>query len=356
MMIETTGNLLQARAEALVNTVNTVGVMGKGIALQFKKAYPAMFNEYKRAAKEGELQLGRVQVWSTGQLTGPRYIINFPTKGHWRASSRLRDVESGLDDLVRVVRELGIKSIAIPPLGCGNGGLVWRDVEPKIRAAFDSQPHVEVLLFAPSGAPAAEDIRVATPVPQMTTGRAALVQVLRRYTEQALMAPSLIESQKLIYFLQASGEPLRLNFAANRYGPYADNLRHVLHTVEDHYLSGFGDGSASVQQAEPLTVIPGAAESAACVLAEHPATQQRIDRVLELAEGFESAYGLELLATVHWLATEATASQVTDAELTERVWQWSPRKARMFTEAHVRAALEALRTHGWLVSEPVMLA
>lgn len=351
MIKETTGNLLRADAEALVNTVNTEGVMGKGIALQFKKAYPAMYDDYRAAAKRGEVRLGRVHVWPTGHITGPRYVINFPTKGHWKSRSKISDIETGLVDLVEVLQRLEIKSIAVPPLGCGNGGLAWRDVRPRIIEAFAKVPDVEVLLFAPEGAPAAAEIVTTNERPEMTPGRAALVEMVHRYTLQSFMAPGLIESQKLMYFLQVAGEPLRLNFAANRYGPYADNLRHVLNVVEGHFISGFGDGSATVAEAEPLTVLPGAADEAELKLKDADVTRDRIDRVLELAAGFESAYGLELLATVHWVATHGSVSD--DETLARKVWDWSPRKARMFTSEHVRTALDALRGQGWLGEELV---
>ena len=262
MIKETSGDLLRADAEALVNTVNTEGVMGKGIALQFKKAYPAMYENYRAAAKAGEIRLGHVQVWPTGQMTGPKYIINFPTKGHWKSRSRITDIEAGLTDLITTIRELGISSIAVPPLGCGNGGLRWRDVEPRIVRAFEQVPDVDVLLFAPDGAPAASEMAKSTGRPEMTPGRAALVDLMHRYTLQSFMAPGLIESQKLMYFLQVAGQPLRLNFKQHFYGPYADNLRHVLNVVEGHFISGFGDGSAPVAEAEPLSVLPGAANEA----------------------------------------------------------------------------------------------
>ena len=353
MIKEIAGNLLQADADALVNTVNTVGVMGKGIALQFKKAYPAMFVDYTSAVKAGDIELGKVHVWPTEHMTGPRYIINFPTKGHWRARSRLHDIEAGLEDLVRVVRDLQIRSIALPPLGCGNGGLDWRDVRPLIVQTFAQEEDVDVLVFPPKGAPTASQMPTATTRPKMTAGRAALVEILRRYTQQAMTPPSLIESQKLMYFLQAAGEPLRLNFAANRYGPYADNLRHVLHMVEGHFIHGYGDASAPVQEAEPLTVLPGATEEAVAALAERADTRSRIDRVLDLAAGFESAYGLELLATVHWLATQADHQQVSEDYLVGQVEGWSPRKSRMFTANHVQSALAALRDRGWLAGQAV---
>lgn len=142
------GNLIRADADALVNTVNTVGVMGKGIALQFKRAYPKMFNDYKIATRRDEIRLGSMHVWETGQIR-PRYIINFPTKSHWRAASKLRDIEAGLVDLIRIVSDLSITSIAVPALGCGNGGLRWSDVEPLIRSASAALPHVRFVLYPP---------------------------------------------------------------------------------------------------------------------------------------------------------------------------------------------------------------
>ncbi len=346
MISESHGNLLQADVDALVNTVNTVGVMGKGIALQFKRAFPDMYQAYSRAAKRGEVHLGSMHVWSTGQLTGPRFIINFPTKGHWKASSRMTDIERGLDDLIRVIREEGIRSVAVPPLGCGNGGLGWSAVEPLIRAKLEPLSDVEILLFPPSGAPASASMPTAERAPRMTAGRAALIGLLANYSRHALAEPSLIEAQKLMYFLQLAGEPLRLDFQGHHYGPYADNLRPVLRDVEGQYLSGFGDGSTPVQQAEPLTVLPGAEAAAQPVLERHPETKKRIDRVLELIEGFESAYALELLATVHWLLSRDENRDL-DA-VVAAVREWSPRKGRMFTPEHIRIAVDALESRGWV--------
>ncbi|MFX0581338.1 macro domain-containing protein [Nocardia nepalensis] len=146
---ETTGNLLDADTEALVNTVNTVGVMGKGIALEFRRDYPDMFEAYRNACERGDVQLGKMHVWKTGAPERPRYIINFPTKGRWRPRSNLSDIESGLTDLVKVVTELGITSIAIPPLGCGHGGLAWSAVRPLIVSAFSAPPHVDARVYPP---------------------------------------------------------------------------------------------------------------------------------------------------------------------------------------------------------------
>lgn len=145
------GNLLTAPADALVNTVNTVGVMGKGLALQFRETYPAMFQAYRTDCEAGVVRLGRMHVFDLGGLVGgPRWIINFPTKGHWRDPSRLADIESGLTDLVTKVGQLSIQSIAIPPLGCGLGGLDWKDVRPRIEHAFLNLPKVRVLLYEPT--------------------------------------------------------------------------------------------------------------------------------------------------------------------------------------------------------------
>ena len=215
-MIETTkGNLLKAPAEALVNTVNTVGVMGKGIALQFRQAFPEMYRAYEKACENGDVQLGQVQVFDLGGLVGgPRWIINFPTKGDWRAKSRLADVERGLADLIDQVRKLRIKSIAVPPLGCGNGGLEWKEVRPRIEQAFAALPDVHVLLYEPAGAPKSAVMPNKTTRPKLTLGQATLVGLMDRYLK-GLLDPcvSLLEIHKLMYFLKAAGEDMpRLTF------------------------------------------------------------------------------------------------------------------------------------------------
>lgn len=151
MIREQSGNLLSADVEALVNAVNTVGVMGKGIALQFKQTYPEMFQEYARAARAGEVQIGAMHLWATDATSGPRFIINFPTKRHWRSPSRLADVASGLPSLAETIERNEIRSVAIPALGCGHGGLDWVSVEPLIRQTLEPlSAVVDVRLFPPS--------------------------------------------------------------------------------------------------------------------------------------------------------------------------------------------------------------
>ena len=287
MIRYTTGDILKAEAEALVNTVNCVGIMGRGIALQFKQVFPANFKAYAAACKREEVQPGRMFVFETGELTSPRYIVNFPTKRHWRGKSRIEDVEAGLVALVDEVRARGIHSIAIPPLGSGLGGLDWSQVRPLIERAFAALPEVEVQIFEPAGAPADSRANRSTEVPKITAGRAALVALMRRYLG-ALLDPSisLLEVHKLMYFLQAAGEPLRLRYVKAPYGPYAENLRHVLLAIEGHLVSGYADGGDAPDK--PLTLVPGAMEEAERFLNAHAATHGRLDRTAALVEGFET--------------------------------------------------------------------
>jgi len=166
---------------------------------------------------------------------------------------------------------------------------------------------------------------------------------MAQYARHAKGDPSLIETQKLTYFLQAAGEPLRLNFGGHHYGPYADNLRHVLKLLEGHYVTGFRDGSSPVQDAEPLSLLPGAEAEAHPVLVEHPETTARTERVMRLVEGFESSYALELLlATVHWVLDHAAEGREPD-DVVAVVRSWSQRKGRMFTPEHIKVATEALQ-------------
>ena len=345
--IDAHGNLLKADVEALANSVNTVGVMGKGIALQFKNAFPANFQAYEAACKKQAVRPGEVFVFDSGQLIPPRWIINFPTKGHWRARSRIRDVAEGLDDLRHVIEELEISSIALPPLGCGHGRLDWGEVRSLIKERLGDLD-VVVHLYAPEGAPSVADLVISTPRPSLTTSTAALVSVIDQYSQVEVFV-SLIEIHKLMYFLQEAGEDLKLRDQAKFYGPYADNLHPVLRSLEGHQLEGLGDGSKRVREVERITVLPGGAKEASDALAENHKLAERIQRVLELVEGYESAYGLELLASVHWMA----ARQENDDDLsgvTKRVQSWSQRKRRMFTAQHIESAWQRLHDHGWLAT------
>jgi O-acetyl-ADP-ribose deacetylase (regulator of RNase III) len=335
-----TGDIFKADADAIVNTVNCVGIMGRGIALQFKNAYPANFKAYKAACDAEQVQPGRMFVFETGKFT-PRFIINFPTKRHWKGKSRIEDIDAGLIALTDEIRSRGIKSVAIPPLGAGLGGLDWDEVLPRIKSALQDIPDVDVIIFEPKGPP---DTVRASSVPDMTTGRASLVTLMHRYL-QGLMDPfvTLIEVQKLMYFMQEAGQPLRLNYVKHHYGPYANNLAHVLHRIEGYFVAGYQDGGD--QPDKELTIVPGAIEEAEKALAHEPHTHDNFNRVADLVDGFETPYGLELLATVHWVATREGAT--THEAAVERVRNWNERK-KAFTPRQVAIAFDTLKDKGWL--------
>ena len=339
------GDVLSEKAEALVNTVNCVGVMGRGVALQFKKAFPDNFKAYAKACQAGEVQPGRMFVFETKRLDNPRYIINFPTKRHWRGKSRIADIEAGLTALAGEIRARGISSIALPPLGSGLGGLEWTEVRSRIEAALGAlAPAVSIVVFEPDGPPDASVMARLTAVPALTPGRAALIMLMRRYLG-GLMEPfvTLLEVHKLMYFLAEAGEPLRLYYAKAQYGPFAENMRHVLHAMEGHFVSGYLDGGDVPDKR--LNIVPGAVDGAAEFLKHSPETQERLNRVVELVEGFETPFGLELLATVHWVIAKEGAATVDDA--IRLTYDWNPRK-RMFYRAQIVLACQALADKGWL--------
>jgi O-acetyl-ADP-ribose deacetylase (regulator of RNase III) len=342
------GNLLHANVEALVNTVNTEGVMGKGIALQFRRAYPAMFDAYMVDCKAGRVKLGHMHVYDLGGLvsSGPRWIINFPTKGHWKARSHLSDIQSGLIDLVKTIRELKIRSIALPPLGCGHGGLSWNDVRPMIELAFNDLPDVHALLFAPDGSPDAADMPNRTLEPELTNGRAALIALVDGYLK-GLLDPNitLLEVHKLMYFLQEAGQDLKLQYEAQLYGPYARNLRHVLNRLEGHMLTGFGDGSD--QPDKPIELVQGAVEKASAYLNEDAQTLARMARVQKLIEGFEDPYGLEVLSSAHWVMCRDRRARDSVEETVKAVLNWNERKRKLIKPAHIEAAWRRLHDEKW---------
>ena len=344
-----TGNLLESDVVALVNTVNCVGVMGKGIALQFKQAFPENFKKYKEACDAGEVQLGRMLVFKTESPTNPAYIVNFPTKKHWKEKSQLSHIQTGLLALVEELRIRDIKSIAIPPLGCGNGGLLWQDVEPLIQAAFSTLPSVEVMVFSPDGAPAPKDIIVRTEKPNMTLGRALLISLIKSYREQDYELTKL-EIQKLAYFAQMAGQPLKLNFVRDKFGPYAENLNHALQAMEGHFIQGCGDRNkirGRSKNAE-ISLLLGAYEEAEKFLAADVDSLKRINKVSELIQGFETPYAMELLATVHVVASgDARAAEEAKVAIAE-VHRWSDYKKNTFSPEHILIAWEHLRAQGWL--------
>src|ERR1035441_5305847 len=217
MLTFTEGNLLTADTEALVNTVNEVGVMGKGIALMFREAYPENNREYELACKRGEVRVGRVLVTENKAQWGAKWIINFPTKKHWRNPSKLEWIRDGLKDLREAILEREIKSIAVPPLGCGNGGLEWRDVKSLIAESLGSLSSVDVKVFAPTAK--YQNTAKKSGAGRLTPARALVAEMIRRYKVLGFEC-SLLEVQKLAWFLRRGlmatrvQDPLKLQFVA----------------------------------------------------------------------------------------------------------------------------------------------
>ena len=340
-----TGDIFLEEADALVNSVNCVGVMGRGIALQFKRTFPDNFKAYADACKRSEVQPGRMFVYETGQLTLPRYIINFPTKRHWRGKSRMEDITAGLSALAQEIQERKIRSVALPALGSALGGLEWRRVRDGIEAALRDIDGLRVVVFEPGSMPADDRPNPSTDVPKMSVSKATVVALIYRYLA-GLLDPflTLLEIHKLLYFMQSSGERLKLQYKKELYGPYAPNLRFLLREMEDHMIAGYGDGGDA--PFKEIDLVPGAVEDAIAFLEGHPETQLRLNRVFDLIEGFESAFGLELLATVHWIATEES-QPAGDEEVIARTYAWGERK-QQFSERQILLALRVLRDQGWL--------
>ena len=341
------GNLLEAQVEALVNTVNTQGIMGKGVALQFKNAFPEMFKVYQKACKDGEIQIGRVHTYETKKLIGPRFIINFPTKKNWRESSKIEYIQSGLKSLVEEVRKRQIRSIALPPLGCGMGGLAWAVVFPLIKEVFAQIPEVQVFAYPPQQAFEAERKIVTAEKPEMNLSRANIISIWKQYCVLGYEL-TLLEIHKLLYFLQEAGEPLRLRFSKQDYGPYAENLRFVLDKFEGHFICGFRNSRNKPDT--PIALIPEAVSKAEVLIressSENMESAQRVQRVTELIEGFESPYGMELLTTVHWLFKKEQIKS--EDKIVESVHGWSERKQNMMKPEHIKLAWKRLKEKNWI--------
>jgi O-acetyl-ADP-ribose deacetylase (regulator of RNase III) len=352
MITFTQGNLLETRAEALVNTVNTEGVMGKGIALMFKERFAENFRRYAAACKAKEVRTGRMFVTEVNELDGPRWIVNFPTKQHWRPPSKLEWVEEGLQDLRRFIVDNGIKSIAVPPLGAGNGGLDWAVVRERIEATLGDLEGVEILVFEPTEK--YQNVAKRTGVEKLTPARALIAELVRRYWVLG-MECSLLEIQKLAWFLERAIErlspndnPLDLRFEANKYGPYADRLRHLLNGLDGSYLHC----DKRIGDADPLDVIWFDDErrdflQAYLRSADAKPYTEALESTARLIDGFESPFGMELLATVDWLL-DRERCEPTVAGIREGLRRWpagaeaAARKDRLFDDRAIGIALQRL--------------
>lgn len=341
-MIEfTKGNLLEANTEALVNTVNTVGVMGKGIALQFKNRFPTNFKIYRDACKNKTFSVGEILVVEEGDLYNKKYIINFPTKAHWKQDSKYEYISSGLIALKKALKEYGINSVAIPPLGCGNGGLDWEIVRKMIEDAFEHSD-IHVVVFEPNSEikEILQKENVKQTKVELTPARAMLLYLLFAYESRGEQA-SLFVANKLAYFLQRSGEKLRLRFEAHHYGPYAVQLNHVLHRLNGVYLKGMEQNV--VEPFESLYLNYDKFDEIKNYIGKNLSQEQkdRIQSVIDLIERFESAYALELLTSVDFLIRDLKSVSVNDIK--RGISSWSDRKSNLFENSHIELAVSHLK-------------
>lgn len=344
------GNLLTAEADALVNTVNTVGVSGKGIALMFKESFPENFRAYEAASKAGQLAPGGLFVTERHDMLGPRFIINFATKQHWRQPSRLEWIRQGLAALRDEIVARGIRSIAIPPLGAGNGGLDWDDVRPLIAEAL-SGVECEVIVFEPTKA--YQNVVKRHGVEKLTPARALMAEMIRRY-EVLGFDCSILEAQKLAWFLASAirrfdlPNPIADDFAAGRYGPYSDRTRHLLDSLDGSYLT-CERRVADARPFDPIRFRHDRQDRIAVYLTSPEASPYRpaLDHATEVIDGFQSPHGLELLATVDWLHRR-TGVALEAETMAAAVAAWpgpagaAERKARVFAGRHVAVAVAHL--------------
>ncbi|HHR6080561.1 TPA: type II toxin-antitoxin system antitoxin DNA ADP-ribosyl glycohydrolase DarG [Providencia alcalifaciens] len=345
------GNLLEADVEALVNTVNTVGVMGKGIALMFKERYPANMAAYSEACKNHEVQTGKMFITETNELMGPRWIVNFPTKQHWRAKSQIEWIIDGLIDLRYFIEKNNVQSIAIPPLGAGNGGLSWDDVKQQIEKILDNMPNVEIHVYEPT----AKYQNVSKPkgVEKLTPARALIAELIRRYWILG-MDCSLLEVQKLAWFLERIIEseglknPLNLHFEAKNYGPYADRLRHLLNGLDGSYLKS----DKRINDCSSLDVIWFSDDKRELVdlylKSEAKDYLPALEKTAKLIDGFESPFGIELLSTVDWLLSQEQVDLNTESLFDSLShWpagkKWAQRKLKLFDRDKIELALNHLK-------------
>lgn len=337
-----TGNLLDSEAEALVNTVNTMGVMGKGIALQFKNMFPANFKLYANACKNKEVKVGQLFVTEEeALLSGRKIIINFPTKTNWRLPSEYQYIECGLAELVKVIKEKNIKSIAIPPLGSGNGGLDWNKVK-QILEKHLAGVDCDIYIYEPSAAiqEAMKKERV-----KLTPARAMLLSVLYELVRNGEFV-SEFSSEKIAYFLQRFGakETFKLEFQPNFYGPYSGKVKHVLYYLNGSYIMGYS--SKDKKPFDELGLIPDAETEVNEFLhkPENATHKSIVEKTKSFLTGFYSPFGLELLSTIDFIISEKKAK--TPEAITRELENWSGRKKTLFTnQKFIQIAIKNLELH-----------
>ncbi len=319
------GNILDSEAQALVNTVNTVGVMGKGIALQFKKAFLNNLKAYEEACKRKEIEVGKLFVTRDSNLnTGEKIIINFPTKTDWQKPSEYSYIEAGLNDLISVIKNYEIKSIAIPPLGSGNGGLEWERVKKMIDNKLNSID-IEIFVYEPTSQ-IIEHLKKERV--KLTDARALLLYVLYDLVKNGEYA-SEFSSEKVCYFLQKFGAKkyFNLKYEPNFYGPYSGKVRFVLNVLNGSYLMGFSD--MSKKPFEPLTLISNGYEDVKRHVESKPELTEIAKNTICFLNGFYSDFALELLSSIDFIVTN---QKTFDKEfVSNKLDEWSTRKRSLFS-------------------------
>lgn len=336
-----TGNIFESEAQALVNTVNTVGVMGKGIALQFKKEFPINYRLYTQACKVGTLQIGQLLVVEDQSLLyGKKTIINFPTKTEWRKPSEYTYIEQGLTDLVRIIQEQELTSIAIPPLGAGNGGLDWYKVKGLMNR-YLSGLNCTIHIYEPNAA--VKEIlkkeRVA-----LTPARAMLLAVLYDLVRQGEFV-SEFSSEKICYFLQRFGakDIFKLDFKPNFYGPYSGKVKHVLYYLNGSYIMGYS--SKDKKPFEALNLLMDAEQDVLAFLSNPEYSKEKVivEQTQTFLTGFYSNFGLELLSTLDFIRHKDQASDLESVK--KSLNEWSTRKTKLFAnDAFLKKGLMKLNT------------
>jgi O-acetyl-ADP-ribose deacetylase (regulator of RNase III) len=320
------GNLLESNAEALVNTVNTVGVMGKGIALQFKNQFPENYKVYRAAWKAGEIGIGKLFVSDAGlRVGGPKLIINFPTKIDWRKPSEYQYIEAGLVALSQLIQERQLQSIALPPLGAGNGGLVWSRVKDLIETHL-SGLDCQIYIYQPNYA--VQEV-LKTERAKLTPARAMLLSVLFDVVRNGEFV-SEFTAEKVAYFLQRFGakEVFKLDFYPKFYGPYSGKIKHVLYHLNGSYISGYS--AKDKRPFDELGLMLDAESDVELVLSkpENAANQAIVQATKEFLSGFYSPFGLELLSSVDFIMTENNI--LSADEVKSHLEGWSGRKKTLF--------------------------
>lgn len=320
-----TGNILESDAQALVNTVNTVGVMGKGIALQFKKAYLNNFKAYVDACKRQEVKVGKLFVTKDSNLSsGEKFIINFPTKKDWRKPSEYSYIEEGLDDLVGVIEKNNIKSVAIPPLGAGNGGLDWGKVKRTIENKL-SGLDIDIIVYEPSNH-IKENLKKERV--KLTDARALLLYVLYDLVRNGEFV-SEFSAEKVCYFLQKFGAEkyFKLNYSANFYGPYSGKVRFVLNVLNGSYLMGFSD--MNKKPFDPLTLVGDGYETVKKHIESKEELSSLANKTINFLSGFYSDFALELLSSIDYISNKYNS--LDRSLITKELANWNDRKRSMFT-------------------------